>query len=246
MSSQEHILSVYIQIVPHLFSPCPVCTPSLQLMARQLSNAYSLSLPIIIFTIYVQRLYHLYGTIPERTPIFSLSLLPISIQYTLSTGHVQSEHHLSCPYAVSILSLLSMSSQYTTPSAITAQNPTSCAHVKSIHYLSCLYPVIMPPKVLCPCPVRIPSFLPLFQCTVSIHHLFCLSAQTIPHLYSPCPVCTPSLQPMLRPYPTVFCPCPVISIFTANVQRLCHLYTCSTTPDRTTECHLYSTSTAHV
>ena len=49
-----------------------------------------------------------------------------------------------------------------------------------------------------------------------------------------------SLHPIstTRQYPNVFSPCPVISICTAHVQRLCYLY--STTPDRTPSLqHLY-------
>ena len=146
----------------------------------------------------------------------------MSSQYILSTAHVHSEHHLSCPCLVSTPSLLSMSSQYTISSASNQWKSYLSCPCQVIHHLSCPYPVRMPPKALCPFPVRIQSFPPVCTCTVSTPHLLPTYLDS-----------TPSLQPMSSLYPIVITnvetvpqciqPCLVISIFTAHVQRLCHL-----------------------
>ena len=93
--------------------------------------------------------------------------MPIFSQNTISHAYVQSVHHRSCPYPISTPYLL----------PITSENPTVTAHVMSLH-LSCHVPVRMPPKALCACPVRIPSFLPLYPCTVSIPPLLLMSNQS--------------------------------------------------------------------
>ena len=97
-------------------------------------------------TAHVQSLHYIYCTYLVRTP----SCMATSNQYTISPVHVQSVHHLSCSCPVNTPSLLPISSE----------NPISPGHVRSIH-LSCSCPVRMLPKALCPCHVRIPSFLRL-------------------------------------------------------------------------------------
>ena len=170
-------------------------------MARQYPNVFIPCLAIIIFTTYVQRLYHLYSTTPERTPscqhlycphlVSTPYLLSIYIWNAISHAHVQSVHHLFCPCPVSTSSLL----------PITSENHNSRVYVKSIHYLSSLYRVIMSHKMLCPCSVRIPTFLPLYLCTVST-----------PHILPKYPRNTPSLQTMSSLY----------AISTTNVQTVPH------------------------
>ena len=148
---------------------------------------------------------------------------------------------MSCP--VNTPSLLPMVSHYRSLLPITSENHTSRAHVKSI--------IISPDLIQSKYHLRLfahvqSEYYLSYPCNnvQLVHHLFCPSTHTVPHHYSPCSVCTPSLQPMSRQYPTVFSPCPVIGICTAHVQRWSHLY--STSPDKMTGPHLCHTSTAHV
>ena len=116
-------------------------------------------------------------------------LLPIYSQNTISHAYVQSVHHLSCPCPISTPSLL----------PITSENPTLPAHVLSIHIsFHCTCPVRMPPKALCPCPVRILSFLSLYACTVSTPPFLLMSNQSryIPPISSQ--VITPSTHIQLQ------------------------------------------------
>ena len=85
-------------------------------------------------------------------------------------------------------------------------------------------------RFLCPCPVRILSLLPLYPCTVSTLTIM-PSSQTVPLRYSHVLSLHHLYKEMSRQYSTEFTACSVLSICTAYVQRLCHLY--STTPDRT-------------
>ena len=116
VQSGTHIISTCLDSTPYLYSPCPVCTPSLQPQARQYPNVFNPSLVTIIFTAYVERLYHLYITTPERTP----SLQHLYLPYLVSNS-------IYCPFTVRTPSLMSMSNPYT----------TLPVHVQLVHHLLC-------------------------------------------------------------------------------------------------------------
>ena len=127
MSNQEHIVTAHVQTAPHLYSPCPVCTPFLQPMSRQypMYSAHvqpqaSLQPMVRDYAIYIvhlqtkrhicststaQRVHHIYTTYTVRA-------------HTISLAYVQLVHNLSCPRPVSTPYLL----------LITSKNPTSPAH----------------------------------------------------------------------------------------------------------------------
>ena len=112
----------------------------------------------------------------RQNAIFVALLLPMFSQYTISIAHIQLEHHIACLYLVSRPFLLSMSNQYIISSPHHQWEPY-LVHVISLHF-SCPCLVRMPPKALCPYPVRKSSFLPLYRCTVNTPPLLPMSNQS--------------------------------------------------------------------
>ena len=83
--------TAHLQTVPHLYSPCPLCTLSLQPM----SSLYS------IFT-HMFRGQHTYKqyAISAACPVSTQSLLSMSSQHTASPANIHVNNHLYYPYLV--------------------------------------------------------------------------------------------------------------------------------------------------
>ena len=155
-------------------------------------------------------------------------------QDPISTANAQSEDHLYCPCLITIALLLPMSSQYTISTDIFKWYPIFTTHVQSPPHLSSpcpnctsLYgpwpvsntylhpmPRQYPISMQCPCPVpRVQSVVHLHSSYPESTQYLKAHAQSIPRLYSKCPVRIPSLLPMFDHNST-----------SAHVQLVHHLY----------------------
>ena len=166
-------------------------------MSNQTTTSPTLALPdyniflsrssqYTIFLTHFQSEYHLSCPCPIRI----LHLFHMSSKYTTSQSKAPSCHHLSCPYARRIPPVLPLSHQYTF-SPVHTQCPIHLqslqyfiapVHVQSVHQL----PYVPLTNYLpIPCPISTPPSSPN---KVSTPLLLSMSRQTVPHLYSLCPV----------------------------------------------------------
>ena len=157
------------------------------------------------------------------SPVSTPYLLLMFSQYIICTAHVQRKYDLPCPCLV-----------ISTP---------------SLHHLYCPCPIRIPsflPMLVhhlsCPNPVCTPSFLPMSNqnatCTVHVElilPLMPMHSQSVHHLYNPCSISIPSLQPkvpslhhLYKPYSDSTQSLQLIPkqypITTAHVQSLPHLH----------------------
>ena len=112
------------------------------------------------------------------------------------------------------------------------QYTISIAHVQSVYHLSCLRPVRIPPK--CPCPLRIPSLLPLSSQIIA-HSTHVHSTQSLlpmsSHLPYTCPASTQSCHP-----------CPVSTLSCTHIcsVRIPPLPSITTSQNSTSSTHIQS------